>query len=308
MKFKRKNILAKKLLFLDGLSGSGKSLITPILTSLNNSEFYLYDHLFDEILILLENKKISFNGAQSLLKTHADMNMYNIMLGRNVNFRATDHSGVYYGMLKNKFDKRLNLKDGKQIIKSIYKDGKWLPIITHYVLPYFKNLKKIFNDRKLLFVSVARDPIYLINSFNKNDWEKKIISNPKDLTLTYIDKFSKFNPWYFKGINQNMSFIEKYAEYVLKYFYFQKNFEKKNHHIIYYENFVKDPKRELSKLYKIIGYETIITKKLLKKFELPRKIKKSDTNKIILPDVINNNNKLKKKIINTYENYLKNID
>ena len=47
---------------------------------MSRSEFFLYDHLFDEILILLENKKIEFNSAKTLLEIHADINLYNIML------------------------------------------------------------------------------------------------------------------------------------------------------------------------------------------------------------------------------------
>ena len=307
MKFKKKNQLAKNLLFIDGLSGSGKSLIAPIITSLSKSEFFLYDHLFDEILILLENKKIEFNSAKTLLEIHADINLYNIMLGRNINFRNNDESGVSYNMVNKKFKKRLKLKDGEHIVKSILKEEKWLPIITHYVLPFYSNLQKIFNDRNLMFVSIARDPIHLINSFDSGNWEKKILSSKKDFTLTYENKFSKFYPWYFKEKSTTKNFIEKYAEYVLYYFNFQKNFKKENHHIICYENFIKNPKSELSKLFKIFGGKTLTTKKLLKKFKIPRKNQENYFNKIKLPKQINNNIKLKRKIIQTSKNYLKDV-
>lgn len=306
MRFKRKNKLANKLLFIDGLSGSGKSLISPILTSLNKCELYLYDHLFEEVLVLLENKKIEFNAAKILLQTHADMNLYNIMIGRNVNFRGSDHSSVDYTMNRKKFLKRLKLKDGEHVIAQINREKKWLPIITHYALPYFLNLQKIFNNRKCLFVSIAREPIHLINSFYKDNWEKKIVSNQKDLTLTYIDSLSKYYPWYFKDTSKKATFIEKYAEYVLKYFDFQKKFSSRNHHIIYYENFIKNPTKEIIKLNKKLGNTTNITRKLINSFKLPRSMEKNYS-KNLLSKNINNNIKLKKKILKISNNYLKNI-
>ena len=57
MKFIREKKLAQKILFIDGLSGSGKSLIGPLITSMQKSEYWVYDHLFEEIVVLLAKKK-----------------------------------------------------------------------------------------------------------------------------------------------------------------------------------------------------------------------------------------------------------
>ena len=67
MKFIREKKLAQKILFIDGLSGSGKSLVGPLITSMKKSEYWVYDHLFEEVVVLLVNNKIDLSSAKSLL-------------------------------------------------------------------------------------------------------------------------------------------------------------------------------------------------------------------------------------------------
>lgn len=100
------------------------------------------------------------------------------------------------------------------------------------------------------------------------------------------------------------SFIESYAEFVLRYYNYQKKF-KLNHYLIKFENFVKKPEKDLKRLEKILGSQTKTTKKILQSFNLPRNKEdyslKDDLYKI---DKIIKNRKLKKAIHLAYEEYL----
>jgi len=302
MQFIRKKKLAQKILFLDGLSGSGKSLVGPIITSLKKSEYWVYDHLFEEIVVLLANNKIDLNSAQSLLRIHADMNIYNLTIGRNVNFRPNDHSGVDYGVMRKEFNKRLLIKDGDQISKKILKENLWLPIMSHNILIYSNYLKKIFSDRNIFFISISRNPVKLIVDFYNGNWEKKINNNERELFLTYKNN-KGVSPWFLSTYSSRKTFIENYAEFVLFYCNYQKKLQS-NHYLIKFENFVKKPQSDLNKLNKILGSQTLATEKLLKLFNLPRN--KEENNLKYELNIINKiikNKKLNKKIHLACESY-----
>jgi len=268
MKFIRKKKLAQKVLIIDGLSGSGKSLIGPLISSLEKSEYNIYDHLFEEVVVLLANNKIDFNSAQSLLRIHADMDIYNLTIGRDVNFRPSDHSGVHHGLVQKEFNKRIKVNDGDKISKKILKEKKWLPILSHYSLIYSHYYNKIFSDREIFFISSSRNPAKLIVDFYNGNWEKKINNNERELFLTYKKK-NLVSPWFLSTFKNKKTFIENYAEFVLFYCDYQKKFQS-NHYLIKFENFIKKPDIDLNNLGKILGSQTPNTKKLLRKFNLPR--------------------------------------
>lgn len=302
MKFIRKKKLAQKILIIDGLSGSGKSLVGPIITSMKKSEFWIYDHLFDEVVVLLANNKVDFNSAQSLLRVHADMNIYNLSIGRNVNFRQTDHSGVHYGMMQKKFNRRIKIKDGDHVLKRILKEKLWLPIVSHNILLYSNYFKKIFSDREVFFISISRNPAKLINKFYEENWENKTNNNVRELSLTY-EKKNILSPWFLPFPRNKKSFIERYAEFVLSYCNYQKKL-KLDHYLIKFENFIKKPENDLEKLKKILGSPTLTTKKLIKLFNLPReKEDYSLKDDLIKIDKIIKNKKLNKAIHLACEKY-----
>lgn len=302
MKFIRKKKLAQKILFVDGLSGSGKSLIGPLITSMKKSEYWIYDHLFEEIVALLVNNKIDLSSARSLLRIHADMNIYNLAIGRNVNFRPNDHSGVHYGMMQKEFNKRLKIKDGDHISKKILRKKLWLPIMTHNILVYSNYLNKVFSDREIFFISISRNPAKLICDFYDGNWENKINNNVRELYLTYKKK-NRIYPWFLSTSKNSKSFIESYAEFALYYCNYQKKL-KLNHYLIKFENFIQKPEKDLENLKKILGSQTMITKKILRSFNLPRDKEdyslKDDLNKI---DKIIKNEKLNKAIHLACEKY-----
>ena len=178
----------------------------------------------------------------------------------------------------------------------------WLPIMSHNVLIYSDYLNNIFSDRDIFFISISRNPVKLICDFYDGNWENKINFNVRELYLTY-KKGSKVYPWFLTNFKNGKSFVESYAEFVLYYYNYQKRL-KLNHHLIKFEDFIKNPKKDLKKLEKILGSQTKTTKKILHSFNLPREKEdsflKDDLYKI---DKIIKNRKLKKAIHLACEEY-----
>ena len=94
--------------FIDGLPRSGKSSICQTIISLKNSEHIDMATDLEYLITGLVTKKISNDFAKAYLKTHFNQSGYNKLIGRGVNFRPTDFTGVanfrepkiYYDRLK----------------------------------------------------------------------------------------------------------------------------------------------------------------------------------------------------------------
>ena len=272
IKFTRKHILTKNIALIDGQSGSGKSLIGPIISSLSNSEHWLHDHVIEETIILLLFKKIQIDAARSILGVQADLDLYNLFIGRDVNFRDKDTSSVNYSGLKSIYSKRLKIKDGDNITKKIKTKNPFLLINTHHLLMNSNLIKRAFLNRNLFFISISRNPITIINKFHEGNWEKKYYKNPREFTLTVSSNSKDLDVWYLDKYNgKKLSFIEKYANFVLDYHKYQHKLKNKNHLLINYEKFIINPNEYIKLLEKKFGKKTKITKKLLKTFNLPRK-------------------------------------
>tara|TARA_B100000579_G_C22820298_1_gene850224 strand:+ start:479 stop:1402 length:924 start_codon:yes stop_codon:yes gene_type:complete len=305
MKFSRRSILTKKIAFLDGLSGSGKSLVGPFISSLNRTEFWLFNHLYEEIVVLLANKKIDLDAAQAILRLHADMDLYNIALGRDINFREFDDSSVKFSLVEKDFKKRLKLKDTDDVIINLSKKNPLLLIMSHHILMYSKLIEKIFCDRLVYFFSLKRNPAKLIIDFHNNNWEEKLTKSKKQFIFTY-KKNNKDYPWFIEKSNKrNESWIEKYADFVLRYSDYQNNFKGRNHFIINFDEFIQVPDKFLNKIEKIAGKKTQITNQLKKERNLPRKINKDDS-KEDLENALSliQSKKLKKKLISQFKDYI----
>ena len=86
--------LAKNIVFVDGLSRTGKLMTGAILSSFNRMESIESGETFEHFLPALKLKKCSFDFAKSYLCNYINQLIYNKMISRNVNFRPTDRTGV----------------------------------------------------------------------------------------------------------------------------------------------------------------------------------------------------------------------
>lgn len=306
MKLTRRSILTKKIAFIDGLSGSGKSLIGPFISSLNKSEFLIYNQLYEEIVLLLAYKKIDLDAAKAILRLHADMDLYNIYIGRDVNFREFDDSGVKSSLVEKIFNQRIKLKDNNRLLNDLIKKNPLLIIMSHHVLMYSKLIEKIFSDRSVYFFSIRRNPAKIINSFHDYGWEEKINKSKKQFIFTYKNNNKEY-PWFFENSNSEYdTWIEKYTDFVLKYMNYQSNLKSKNHFVIKFEEFTKSPNKILYKIKNIAGDETSVTSQLKKIKKIPRDSNIDDCRKDLEKALtLIQSEKLRQKLKFQFKNYFK---
>ena len=267
------------ILFISGLSRSGKSLFCPIISSLNNVENFYIIPLIEEILRLNSLGYIKNDVADYLVKINFNHLIYENSIGRNFNFRRKDWTSIWNYKKTNLYLKRLNLKDGDIAYKRLLKRNSLSPFMLHNGITYSKLLFRNFENVKILHIQ--RHPIDIIISWlRKNITSNKSFLNQRHLflllniknkiiPLKYYKKYLKLN--HLERIiitieNTIMSHKKNYQKLSKK--------QKKQIFFMNFDNFVTNPNKELKKICKFLKVKkSIMTNLMLKKQNCPRKIK-----------------------------------
>ena len=83
---------AKNIVFVDGMWGSGKSILGPLISCFRRTEKMYMEHIYEYLCVLKHYNTIDLEACRSLLRIHADLALFNTMISREVNFRPTDDS------------------------------------------------------------------------------------------------------------------------------------------------------------------------------------------------------------------------
>ena len=104
-----------------------------LLSSLERFENWQIDYSFENIAVAHYLNKISYDAVDSILNTKSDELIYNLFIGRNVNFRASDQSSPFFIGNQNKYLNRIKDIDGSIILDRIKDNNPILPIHLHYI-------------------------------------------------------------------------------------------------------------------------------------------------------------------------------
>lgn len=281
--------LLKKIIFIDGFSSTGKSLLCQILSSLERFENWQIDYSFENIAIAYYLNKISFDAVESILNTKTDELAYNLFIGRNVNFRNTDQSSPFFIKNQKKYLKRIKASEGSSVLDQISESNPIIPIHLHYIYGHTDILFKSLFSKIGLYIIMLRDPFYLIDKWYQSNWPNIIGSSARDFHLN-IKKNNMSAPWYsfeyfdeyVKSNNLEKSILTIFY-YHKKLFDMVKNTEIKNYNkimIIFFDDFVSNPLKYIDSLCdKIESKKSNLFFDLLKKSSLPRVINSSLTSK-----------------------------
>ena len=194
---KRDNVFNNRIIFVDGMWGSGKSLLSPLLGLGQGIEKQKIDHNFDFICILNHLKLLSEESAVTMLKIHSDLATYNSHISREVNFRFHDTSGVFNNPKKLKYLFNLFKKDKGNVEGEILRLKPTLHIMSHNILPVSKPLTKAFG-RRLKLIAMTRNPVYMMKYWST--YLQRVGKEPKELTLSIGDNGDV--PWFIKDVKK----------------------------------------------------------------------------------------------------------
>ena len=267
--------LCPDIIMLDGLTGTGKTMFTPLLSSYKRMQNARFEYMFEYISISAKMSKIEDDATSSLLNLLTDVKYYDGMLSREVNFRPSDLSSVFNSSKAIHYLMQLFMPDGKNIEKRLASEKQILFLATHQLIGCLDILLNAFNNR-LKIIEMVRHPLYLLDH-----WESYIMmhgKNARDFTI-WIEKDGHSLPWFSSGFEDLYIKSKSYdrAVYSIKslmkdvFTIAKGNNLNKNIIFVPFEKFVLSPENYLKKLESFIGSSpTRATKRILKKQRVPR--------------------------------------
>ncbi len=279
------DLLPKKLVFVDGITRSGKSMAGPIISSFRGAYAFQHQAILDNLMPLLKKKSITIDAAKSLLVFYFNQNVYSLNISRGINFRPGDHSSVTKDKDYKSFVKNLKKPDGDYVIKEIKKRNHAPIYMSHDLLSMIDIFEKINLNYKMVYT--YRHPIdnifSLIQRYQRVKAKNKLkynYNNPRIYSMM-IRKNNILLPYYTSG-NENLflklNHSEKYTFYFLHSLknsinQYKKLKDKKKIFLLSYDDFATNTKQEVKKLSKfLLLKESNFTVRSLKNENLPRKL------------------------------------
>ena len=194
VKLYRQNFYTQPVVLIDGITRTGKTMLSPILTSLENVELHRIETNFDRIPRLYKLKKITRDAAVACLRLEMETKLYESMISRSINFRKSDNSGVFNQIKPFKYLKRLFAPEGDVVVEKILKEKPIFQVQTHDIL----GINSIYFDafgKSLRIIEMLRHPIDSIFGNCRRGYGKREADDPRIFSLNILHG-KKLVPWY----------------------------------------------------------------------------------------------------------------
>ena len=275
----RENCLTRKMVVVDGQPGCGKTLFSSIMASLERVELMTYAFHLEWISRSHFLGNITDSAAVALTKLCVDLQLYQNMMGREMNFRPGDLSSALRTRNPWKYLARLLREGDMKVPEQIEKEKPVLNLTTHNLLAFPVPFFQAF-ARETVFVEVVRHPLYMIKQLALN--MERLPNNPRDCDVYY--SYRNFSlPYYAKGWEEefiNGNPVEKAVGCIASMTRQIDDMRKKCLRdydaviiTVPFEKFVFDPLPFISKITEKLGSSvTKSTRKEMKKQKVPRKM------------------------------------
>lgn len=191
--FKRDLFLTDKLLVLDGLTGTGKTMISNVLESFERVEAGRFIYDVEHISIAQALGALTPDAGNSLLGLLIDGKLYDNLISREVNFRPSDLSSVLANGRALKYIKRLFKPDGEAVMGRLSEEKPIMMINTHQLLGVMDCLFEQF-ENKVYVIEMERHPLYLLEHWMS--YMDMHGTSPRDFTVWIADKDNNSVPWF----------------------------------------------------------------------------------------------------------------
>ena len=179
----RNNVLAGRIVFVNGTDRSGKMETANLVATFDNVEKHRMDNVFELVPKLWELGKISEDAAISFLRTEADIHLYENMLGRNLNIRLEDMTSVYRYPDPGKYFVRLGMVEGDEAVARVKREKPVFQNTTHNSIGSLELFVKAFDDVRI--VHCVRNPVDVVCDLFERGFGHRIGSDPREFQLTF---------------------------------------------------------------------------------------------------------------------------
>ncbi len=239
-----------KLLIVDGVSGSGKTMISRLIDSApeSTSPSFLYE--LEYFCQLYSMGFLSQDSASTLIRSGLDLKFFNDSIGREVNLRPNDLSSILKSSKKFSYLAALLKNDTPKNSESAMLSRNVLSLVTHQLHGDANLLSELYGPRFHHIICI-RHPYYLIDHWIS--YMGTLLVNPRDFTLA-VDNDSNRLPWfirrypdlYLNSNKQNMAAL--CVVEILEQAFACIDMKREAVSVIDFENFVLNPSMYLSEI------------------------------------------------------------
>ena len=273
MNLSRDGRFKNKVLFINGFPGCGKTLFSKLISKFDKVEIFQYSEEIERVCELFYLDGIDADNASGMCQIVADRQIYNSILGRNVNFRRSDLSSVFGNNFFRYLSRILFPIDEGEAANSICRNPPVLPLTTHMLLPSFEVVNRAFQER-LVFLEIVRHPLYM---FIQQSLNFKSLGRARFGHIAYKKGEMEY-PFFAKGLEDEFDKCNDYERTILimaSYFSVLKEYKDgaPGLTIIPFERFVKNPNSFLRSIAEQLEVE--INQRVLRELKaqkVPRKL------------------------------------
>jgi len=201
--------LVKNLLFVEGFSRGGKLLLGNIMNGFSGVEPIQYYGLLEHLPFLEKFGLIDKKTTQEIIRCEIDTHCYEMLIGRNFNYRRHDGSSIFKIPGHKKFLQRSSEKNTDKNLEKFHKDDSYSFFMMHELMPNIKIYFDIFPHLKV--ISIKRNPVGIVYSWYQRGLLRRFGQDPKIFMIPIKGKGGPV-PWYafeFKDIYYDISEIER---------------------------------------------------------------------------------------------------
>lgn len=186
IKIGKKESLVENLLIVEGVTRSGKYLLANLLYSFRGIEPVQSSEVLDNIHFLERFGLIDKAVVQEILQYEVDTRCYDMLIGRNLNHRASDKSSIYNIPNYKEYLRRCEDEDGDSAVRKFYKNNLYSLFVVHELMPNIKIFFDTFPNLKV--ISVQRSPVDLVYSWYNRGYGKRFNDDPRLFSWLFQEK------------------------------------------------------------------------------------------------------------------------
>ncbi len=168
--------LLQHMVMIDGPPRVGKTTLIKILEGLERIELERIEEIYDYVGFLFGLNKIDHDAGITLLRAFADIHIYNLYLGRNINARPGDHSSIFKSGQPFKYLRRLFSREHHVTTSAIIDERPIMQQHAHYQMEHISIHFDAFEER-LSVIEILRHPLDLIPAYAERGYGEDICAS-----------------------------------------------------------------------------------------------------------------------------------
>ncbi|MBI4370960.1 MAG: sulfotransferase [Elusimicrobia bacterium] len=255
LKFYTRRNYADELVLIDGISRSGKFMLSHVAAAFKGIEFIQYPFLLENLPYLVRFGKLDFETCRIILQTDVDYAAYNMMIGRSLNTRRADITSVHNSVDPERLLSRAAREDESALVEEFLKNKRLPLFFCHEGMCNMRTILGIFPKAKV--IHILRDPAALVMSWHKKGYGKRWGNDPKVIPFAFDTPYGTV-PWFAVDIAKDYARADEMERIVLSIGRImamaREEFEalapeqKKQILLVSFERFTADPEPDLKRI------------------------------------------------------------